>query len=292
MEKIMISGFSDEISSDFDEQLKVVTGLGMEYISLRTADGKSIADYTAKEVKEKLLPKLKEAGVRVSSLGSPIGKVEIGDEEGFAKQLVQLEELCRIAKVLDCRYIRIFSFYIPEGRNPEDYREAVIEKLIKFDAVARTYGVVLIHENEKGIYGDGKERCRVILDALGSDHFKAVFDFANFVQCEEDPVECWKLLHDQVVYIHIKDAVASDKENVLCGTGEGKIKEILERAVREEGYEGFLTLEPHLVVFDALKSLELADADSIIRENKATDGAEGYAMQYHALKEILNAIER
>ena len=143
MEKIMISGFSDEISSDFDEQLKVVTGLGMEYISLRTADGKSIADYTAKEVKEKLLPKLKEAGVRVSSLGSPIGKVEIGDEEGFAKQLVQLEELCRIAKVLDCRYIRIFSFYIPEGRNPEDYREAVIEKLIKFDAVARTYGVVL-----------------------------------------------------------------------------------------------------------------------------------------------------
>ena len=79
-------------------------------------------------------------------------------------------------------------------------------------------------------------------------------------------MECWKLLHDQVVYIHIKDAVASDKENVLCGTGEGKIKEILERAVREEGYEGFLTLEPHLVVFDALKSLELADADSIIRE--------------------------
>lgn len=168
----------------------------------------------------------------------------------------------------------------------------MIEKLIKFDAVARTYGVVLIHENEKGIYGDGKERCRVILDALGSDHFKAVFDFANFVQCGEDPVECWKLLHDQVVYIHIKDAVASDKENVLCGTGEGKIKEILERAVREEGYEGFLTLEPHLVVFDALKSLELADAASIIRENKATDGAEGYAMQYHALKEILNAIER
>ena len=127
MEKIMISGFSDEISSDFDEQLKVVTGLGMEYISLRTADGKSIADYTAKEVKEKLLPKLKDAGVRVSSLGSPIGKVEIGDEEGFAKQLVQLEELCRIAKVLDCRYIRIFSFYIPEGRNPEDYRDAVIQ---------------------------------------------------------------------------------------------------------------------------------------------------------------------
>ena len=105
-------------------------------------------------------------------------------------------------------------------------------------------------------------------------------------------MECWELLRDQVVYIHIKDAVASDKENVLCGTGEGKIKEILTRAIREEGYEGFLTLEPHLVLFDALQSLEVSDAESVIKENKAKDGAEGYSMQYHALKEILNSIER
>ena len=81
-------------------------------------------------------------------------------------------------------------------------------------------------------------------------------------------MECWELLRDQVVYIHIKDAVASDKENVLCGTGEGKIKEILTRAIREEGYEGFLTLEPHLVLFDALQSLEVSDAESIIKRTR------------------------
>ena len=63
MEKIMISGFSDEISADFDEQLKVVSELGMEYISLRTADGKGIAEYTAEEAEEKLLPRLRAAGV-------------------------------------------------------------------------------------------------------------------------------------------------------------------------------------------------------------------------------------
>ena len=66
MEKIMISGFSDEISADFDEQLKVVSELGMEYISLRTADGKGIAEYTAEEAEEKLLPRLRAAGVRIS----------------------------------------------------------------------------------------------------------------------------------------------------------------------------------------------------------------------------------
>ena len=110
MEHILISGFADEISPDFDEQLRVVTSLGMEYISLRTADGKGIADYTAEEVEEKLLPRLREANVKVSSLGSPIGKINVDDEKAFEKQLVQMEELCKICKVLDCKYIRMFRF--------------------------------------------------------------------------------------------------------------------------------------------------------------------------------------
>ena len=52
-------------------------------------------------------------------------------------------------------------------------------------------------------------------------------------------------------------------------------------------YTGFLTLEPHLVLFDSLQSLETTDAKNIIRENKYKNGAEGYAAQYHALCDIL-----
>lgn len=290
MKKIFISGFADEISADFDEQLRVVTDLGMQYISLRTADKKGIADYTVQEVKENLLPRLQKAGVKVSSLGSPIGKINIDDEEAFVKQRKQLEELCQICHVLDCRYIRMFSFYMPEGKNPDDYTEQVIQKLKIFDEIAKKHDVILIHENEKDIYGDTKERCNIILDTLGSEHFKAAFDFANFVQCNEDPEQCFEMLKEHIAYIHIKDAIAKEKENVLCGTGEGKILEILDRAINEEGYEGFLTLEPHLVLFDSLQTLEVENADNIIKENKAKDGAEGYAMQYHALEEILKKI--
>lgn len=289
-ENIMISGFADEISSDFQKQLEVVTNLGMHYISLRSADGKGIADYTVEEVKEKLLPRLEKFGVKVSSLGSPIGKVGIEDEEGFEKQLEQLTTLCEICKVLDCKYIRMFSFYIPEGKNPQDYRSMVIEKLEKFLEIARKYQVVLLHENEKDIYGDVASRCKDLMDTLGEPCFKSAFDFANFVQCGEDTKACWELLKGSVAYIHIKDAVSTDKENVVCGTGEGKIKEILNQAINEEGYEGFLTLEPHLVLFDALASLETTAAENIIKENKAKDGAEGYTMQYRALCGILDTI--
>lgn len=289
-DNILISGFADEISSDFDAQLKTVTELGMNYISLRSADQKGIADYSPEEVREKLLPRLTAAGVKVSSIGSPIGKVGIEDEDGFTKQLAQLDTLCQICKLLDCRYIRIFSFFMPEGKDPQDYRETVLAKLRKFIEVAKKYDVILIHENEKEIYGDIGSRCLDLMESLNEPCLRSAFDFANFVQCGEDTEKCWELLHRYVAYIHIKDAVSTDKENVVCGTGEGKIKELLTRAIREEGYEGFLTLEPHLVLFDSLASLETTAAENIIKTNKAKDGADGYAMQYRALCEILATI--
>ena len=107
-----ISGFADEISQDFDQQLKTVTDLGMKYICIRSAEHKGIADYTPEEVRTVLLPKLRAAGVGVSSLGTAIGKVEVDDEEGFAKQLEQLETLCETAKLLDCSFIRMFISFI------------------------------------------------------------------------------------------------------------------------------------------------------------------------------------
>lgn len=284
-----ISGFADEISPDFDTQLRVLDRLGLHWLSLRSADGKSIADYTVAQAKEKLLPRLQAAGVGVSSIGAPTGKVGVEDEAGFADHLARLETMCQIANLLDCRFLRMFSFYIPVGQDPDQYRETVIARLRQFAAVAEKYGITLLHENEKDIYGDTGRRCRDILDAVGSDHFKAIFDFANFVQCGEDTLACWELLKKDVAYIHVKDAVTAGRENVLCGTGEGHIAEILTDAFAH-GYDGFLTLEPHLVLFDALKGLETADTKDIIKKNKYADGAAGYEAQYRALCGILDAI--
>jgi sugar phosphate isomerase/epimerase len=287
---LLISGFSDEISSDFDTQLEVVAKLGMRYISLRGVDGKNIGDFTVEGIKENVQPRLQRAGIGVSSIGSPIGKVFINDEEGFAKQKTMLDTLCQIANLLDCKYIRIFSFYIPKGEEADNYRDEVIGKIKEFAAIAEKFDVILLHENEKDIYGDIARRCHEILKEVGSDHFKAIFDFANFVQCGEDTQECFDLLKDEIVYIHIKDAVTTDSQNVVCGTGEGKIPEILAQAI-QTGYKGFLTLEPHLVRFDSLKDLELEDAVEIIKDNKGLDGAGGYKLQYESLLNILEKIE-
>ena len=96
------------------------------------------------------------------------------------------------------------------------------------------------------------------------------------------PVTPWEL--------GIKDAVKEDKENVVCGTGQGKIEEILNDAIKN-GYQGFLTLEPHLVLFDSLKDLELEDVNNIIKKDKGLDGKSAYALQHKSLVNILKSID-
>lgn len=290
LENIKISGFSDEISSDFDTQLQTVTELGMEYISIRGVNEKNFSEYSIDELESYIKPKLEEYKVKVSSIGSPIGKVFIDDEEGFNKQVDLLEKLCKMASILECKYIRMFSFYMPKGKNPDDYRDEVIKKLIIFTEIAKKHNIILLHENEKDIYGDISARCLDILKSVNSDNFKAIFDFANFVQCMENTKECYELLKDYIVYYHIKDANKRDNQNVVCGTGEGKIEEILTDAIKN-GYKGFVTMEPHLVIFDSLKDLELEDVNEIIKEDKGLDGKSAYALQYKSLVNILGKIE-
>lgn len=290
LENIKISGFSDEISSDFNTQLQTVTELGMEYISIRGVNEKNFSEYSIDELKTYIKPKLEEYKVKVSSIGSPIGKVFIDDEEGFNKQVDLLEKLCEMASILECKYIRMFSFYMPKGKNPDDYRDEVIKKLNIFTEIAKKHNIILLHENEKDIYGDISSRCLDILKSVNSDNFKAIFDFANFVQCMENTKECYELLKEYIVYYHIKDANKRDNQNVVCATGEGKIEEILTDAIKN-GYKGFVTMEPHLVIFDSLKDLELEDVNEIIKEDKGLDGKSAYALQYKSLVNILGKIE-
>ncbi len=284
---VFISGFSDEIADDFDKQIEVVKSLGMSYISVRGVDGKNIGDYSVEEFKEGILPRLNKGGIKLSSIGSPIGKVFINDEEGYNKQKLMLENLCEMCKLADCKYIRMFSFFIDKEEDFDSYKTEVIDKLKTLVAIAEKYGVILLHENEKDIYGDIARRCEVLFKEICSPNFKAIFDFANFVQCKENTIEAYELLKPYIEYIHIKDASYSVSHNVLCGTGDGKIPEIL-KIVFESGYDGFLTLEPHLAMFGTLQSLELEEASSVVNTSANITGEQGYEMQYKALKEILS----
>ena len=282
----LLSGFADEIDSDFETQLQTVKDLQMQAICLRSADGVNIADYTVEMAENRLAPLLSRYGVSVSCIGSPIGKVGIEDDAGWEKQKQALSRLCDIAALLRCEKIRVFSFFIPEGKDPADFYPQVLSRMRDMARIAREKNIVLIHENEKEIYGDSTERCVQLMEELGSPHFRFAFDPANFVQCGVDPLAAWEALKACSIELHVKDALFETGENVPCGSGDGRLAEIVGDAL-QTGICKTFTLEPHLVLFSSLQSLETKDAAEIIKENKARTGAEAYALQLSALKKLL-----
>ena len=248
MSDIRVYAFSDEASADIDSQIKALIRNNLQGMEIRNVDGTNVYDITAEKAKE-VKNKLDANGLCVWSVGSPIGKISITDD--FGKHLDKFRHTLEIAKILDSHNIRLFSFYTPKRKNPDDYKNEVIDRLGQFCQVAKEYDIVLCHENEKGIYGDTGERCLEIHKVLPD--IKGVFDPANFVQCGVDTLNAWEMLKDYVYYMHIKDALPSGFV-VPAGKGAGNVQKIVQEYISLGGTN--FTIEPHLIAFKGLKFLE------------------------------------
>jgi sugar phosphate isomerase/epimerase len=202
---------------------------------------------------------LDEAGIAVSALGSPLGKVDAeSDPEAEADRMHRSFEA---AARLGTRRVRVFSYYVHGRYGP--LRETVLRRLVALAEEAERRELVLLLENESYLYGDLPDRCADLLESIGSPALRFAFDPANFVQCGARPMrDAWPRLRSWVAHVHVKDAVAVDRtglepypaevpgERLMAsvrpaGEGDGGLRELL-AALRSEGYAGFLTLEPHL----------------------------------------------
>ncbi len=250
MKQPKIYAFADEASPIIDKQIIAMRRNGLQGLEIRNVDGESVAAISLDKARE-VRAKMDAAGLKVWSIGSPIGKIDV-EKDDFNAHMDTLRHVIEVAKILGAENIRMFSFYIPAGKNPADYRAEVLRRLHIMADAAEGTGVTLCHENEKGIYGDMANRCLEILEA--EPRIAGVFDPANFVQCGQDTWEAWKLLGSKIKYMHIKDALFKDNSVVPAGKGDGQVDKIL-KAFLENGGE-CLTVEPHLTVFDALKTLE------------------------------------
>ncbi len=243
-----LSGFSDEISDDFAEQCVVVRRLGLRHVELRSAWGVNILDLDDDQLNT--MQRLLDAhGLLVSSIGSPIGKIMITDD--FDPHLDRMRHAAVVANRLGAPFVRIFSFFIATDQDPDQHRDEVLRRMCALAQVAEESGVILLHENEKEIYGDIPRRCLDIATSVDSAHLRLAWDPANFVQVGVRPfTEGYAELRPYVAYIQIKDAVAADGSVVVAGRGDGEVAETI-RALRADGFDGFFSLEPHLGEFNA-----------------------------------------
>jgi sugar phosphate isomerase/epimerase len=244
-----LSGFVDEISPDFEEQCSVAAGLGLKYVEIRSAWDVNILDLDDDQLAT-VQETLRRHDLLVSSIGSPIGKIDV--DEDFGPHLERARHAADVAKLLRAPYIRLFSFFVPSGDDPKVHRDEVLRRMRALAEVAEAAGVTIVHENEKDIYGDTPDRCLDIIESVGSPALRVAWDPANFVQVGVRPfTEGYALLRPHLEYMQIKDAHAADGTVTVAGDGDGQLVETI-RALREDGFDGFFSLEPHLADVHAL----------------------------------------
>ena len=237
-----LSAFADEISPDIQLQMDHLLDNGIRFCAMRGANAKNVMDledYQVSLTKQQFFNR----GIRISCIGSPVGKIKITDP--LDPEIERLKHAAKLARAFETKVIRIFSFYIPKGEEPGKYRSEVLARMKTLADAAKAEGVNLLIENEKDLYGDIADRHLEVLEHINSPHVRAAFDFSNFVQSGDDPLQGWPKLKKYVVDFHVKDCRQSDKVVVPAGQGDGKVREILKDAFAG-GWAGYLTLEPHL----------------------------------------------
>lgn len=241
-----LSAFADEVTDDFLEQVKYLAGEGVGYIEPRFINKKNIMDLTKDDLSE-AKKMIQDHGLKVSAIGSPIGKVKL--DEPFEPHLDKFKHAVDLALFFETPFIRMFSYYAPEGQNIDDYRDEVMERMAAKVEVLNDVNVTMVHENEANIYGHTAENCVDLIETINSPKLRLVYDPANFVWGEKitNNVEsCWPLMKPYVVHVHIKDWKLGAKDvGSIPGEGDGQIEELLAE-LAAINYDGCLTMEPHL----------------------------------------------
>ena len=247
----IVSAFADEYSSSLEHQIKALHRFEIDRIELRFLDGTNVADLTRAEAAG-VKKMLDDNGIRVSAIGSPLGKINLGDD--FP---AHLEKACRVfenANILGTRNIRMFGFYLHAGKSRGECRSEVIDKVGELLNLSEGFGVQLCHENEAEIYGQDPEHCLDLLEAFDGK-LRCVFDMGNFVLdgCKPWP-DAYDMLKNYIAYFHIKDSL-EEGAIVPAGCGHAHIKEILHAHREEFQKDVLISIEPHLQTFDGLNKL-------------------------------------
>ena len=269
---IRLSAFADEYDNSLEGQIAGLKKNGVYLLEIRNINGKNVMELTDDEAKA-IRARLDEEGIKVWSIGSPIGKKDIALPE--ETHLADARRGCELARILGAENIRVFSFYnVPEN----DAHDKMISLLKKFVEIGNEYGMRMCHENDKGLYGDNLARTKDVLDNVPGLY--SVYDPANFLQVGEKSADTLSALANRAYYFHIKDVVAETGELVPAGYGDGNLKGLVDLIDGDK----VLTVEPHLKIFDGYV---LNDATVLKTKFRFETNVEAFDAAVAAIKKIL-----
>lgn len=260
--EMYLSGFADEAAEGIEGQIEATKALGWSFIEARAVDGVNIHDLDDKAF-DRCAAALEKAGVGVNCFGSTIANWGSSVDEDFAATLARVDRAVARMRRLGVRLIRIMSYAVivdAEGRALADQKEGRrFARLREICARFTGAGITPVHENCFNYGGMSWEHTLRLLDEVPG--LKLVYDTGNpglsfdfrksFPYPTQDSREVWERLKSHVVHVHVKDGRKDPKSGeetyFFPGEGDCQVERVLSDLLTL-GYEGALSIEPHMKV--------------------------------------------
>ncbi len=250
---------TDELTDNLEQALDFISRYSLDYCELRQVWGKNIMNLSREEL-DRAKKLIEQHHLRASDIGSPLFKYNLPEmpaqpekRDTFRAEFTEqdsehlLEKSFELAAFFGTSKVRIFSYWRVE--EPEKAYPLVRDRLAKAAALAARRGIVLVLENEHECnVGTGKELGR-ILRGINLPSLRGNWDPGNAAMLHEVPYpDGYKEVRGLFPHMHIKDVKKDPRSGKLrwapVGGGfidfRGQFK-----ALREDGYDGTISLETH-----------------------------------------------
>ena len=258
-----LTGFADEAAADLDGQIRATRELGWRNIESRNIDGKNIHNMPD-DAFDVAAGKLEAAGVRINCFGSEIANWGKKIADPFEITLAEVKRAIPRMVRLGTKLIRIMSYGIDRDRPADD--QMADERFRRLREIKKMFddaGLTCVHENCMNYGGMGWKYTLELIENVPG--LKLVFDTANppctldYASGAPDKLqstwEFYEHVKPHVAYVHIKDCrflefndgIFNKAEFTWPGEGDGDVVKVV-RDLVEAGYDGGISMEPHLSV--------------------------------------------
>ncbi len=280
----------DEVSQDLNVVIETAHDYDLDAVEVR-----SVWDVKVQDLKQEHLDKinemLDEAGLRVISIAAPFLKCEIDSEKEYEEHIGIFKRCIEIAKELDTDLVRGFTFWRRDGLDGlPKYWDQIVDKFALPTEIAEKEDIILEVENEQSCFiGTGVDLAR-FLEEIDSKNVKAIWDPGNayYDDAREEayPVG-YEAIKDWIAHVHLKDVVIEDGKPVCVPIGEGEVDmEGQMRALKEDGYDGCVSLETHW------RPKEKLDEEMISKPGGRDFSSEGEYASRLCLKNLWDILNR
>lgn len=266
--RVILSAFADEAaaSKSVVEQFAVLAALGLEYYSPRflNVSGEVKHVMTLDPAGIKTLKKLQDDfGLKVNSIGSPIGKVKLRDiDDGSHNRYVPFNKYLKEdvsvaidrAHALDTRLIRGFSFYHPKGTDPKPHVAQAAEQIAAIVDKCAKAGVVYGLEVEANLIGQNGRLLADLSRRVNKPNLVCIYDGGNISSQNLSPVVCleeFQAMRNYLGLVHIKDYKVDPNLEWTGVVDEARLKNFVPADQGDTGHEAiFRDLRENLPAID------------------------------------------